>query len=108
MLLIPETNVLFIGAGTRLLAYHLDRPRRLWVDENNAGFWGWAQHGDVALMSAELELAAWDRNGRKLWTMFVEPPWTYRVESGMVDLDVMGRLSSFPIASGPDQRGVSS
>jgi len=29
-------------------------------------------------MSAELELAAWRTDGTKLWTTFVEPPWTYR------------------------------
>jgi hypothetical protein len=52
-------------------------------------------------MSAELELAAWDVHGRKLWTTFVEPPWGYRVEGGRVRLDVMGRGSSFDLTAGP-------
>src|SRR5687767_10714997 len=31
-LLVPETGILFIGAGQRLLAYDLAAPRRLWED----------------------------------------------------------------------------
>ena len=53
------------------------------------------------LMAAELEFAAWDIHGAKLWTTFVEPPWTYRVEGDLVHLDVMGNMSSFPLAAGP-------
>src|SRR5688572_205040 len=30
VLLVPDTHVLFIGAGTRLLCYRLVRPERLW------------------------------------------------------------------------------
>src|SRR4051812_15741233 len=107
VLLVPETGVLFVGAGTRLLAYRLDGPERLWEDQADVGFWRWAQHGAYVLMSAELELAAWDTRGRKLWTTFVEPPWQYRVEGDQVRLDVMGRLSSFPLASGPEECGGS-
>jgi hypothetical protein len=101
VLLVPETGVLFIGAGDRLLAYKLDGPQRLWEDNANAGFWSWQQHGDFVLMAAELELAAWDTHGKKLWTTFVEPPWTYRVDGDQVHLDVMGSKSSFSISSGP-------
>jgi len=46
-------------------------------------------------------LAVWDVHGRKRWTTFVEPPWDYRVAEGTVHLDVMGRLTSFPLATGP-------
>jgi hypothetical protein len=105
VLLVPETKVLFIGAGTRLLAYKLNGPERLWEDTADMGFWGWANHGEYVLMSAELELAAWDTYGRKLWTTFVEPPWNYRIEGERVCLDVMERESSFPLASGPARYG---
>jgi hypothetical protein len=101
-LLVPETAGLFLGAGTRLLAYALDAPRRLWEDVADFGFWGWDRVGDVVLMSAELELAAWDTAGTKRWTTLVEPPWGYRVEGGTVHLDVMGRESQFPLAAGPN------
>lgn len=101
--LLPETRRLFIAAGERLLAYDItpDHPHRLWEDVADSGFWRWRVHDDVVLMAAELALAAWDAQARRLWSVFVEPPWDYRIESGMVLLDVMGRTSRFPLHSGP-------
>jgi hypothetical protein len=52
-------------------------------------------------MSAVIELAAWDLEGRKLWTTFVEPPWEYAARAGVVALDVMGTNSEFPARTGP-------
>jgi hypothetical protein len=52
-------------------------------------------------MSAELELAAWTVSGVKLWTMFVEPPWSYEVTAGQILLDVMGVTSTFDLIRGP-------
>lgn len=100
-LLVPETDLLFLGAGERLLAYRLDVPARLWTDTTDCGFWGWARHGDRVVLSAELEMAAWDIRGRKCWSLYVEPPWNYRVEDETIHLDVMGRTSSFPLDTGP-------
>lgn len=99
-LLNPETNTLFIGAGTRLLGYDLTKPCRLWEDVADTGFWGWARHGSVVLMSAELELAAWDLSGRKLWSRFVEPPWTYTVSDDAIRLGVMGEFSHLDLLTG--------
>ena len=90
LLIVPETQVLFIGAGRRLLAYDLSAPSRLWEDEADTGFWFWSRYGRFVLMAAELELAAWDVNGRKLWSRFVEPPWTYQVEGSSVVVKVEG------------------
>jgi hypothetical protein len=101
LLIVPETHTLFIGAGTRLLAYHLRRLERLWQDESDTGFWSWRRHGEIVLMSAELEFAAWDLEGHKLWSTFVEPPWTYSVAHGSVMLDVMGQVRRFPLRLGP-------
>jgi hypothetical protein len=99
---VPATGVLFAGAGTRLLAYALSgRPRRLWEDAADMGFWHWSVHGPTVVMAAELELAAWDHRGGKLWSMFVEPPWTYQVTDGRVQLDVMGTRTQFSVRSGP-------
>ena len=106
VLLIPETAVLFVGAGTRLLAYDLRTPRRLWEDEADTGFWGWRRHGELVIMSAELELAAWTVGGEKRWTTFVEPPWEYSVRDGKVELDVMGTKSTFSVGDGPGTRGA--
>lgn len=100
-MLVPETSTLFVGAGERLLAYRLDPPSRIWEDSAAVGFWGWSRHGDCVLMSAELEFAAFDLVGKKLWTTFVEPPWTFRVERELIVLDVMGTESRFPLLLGP-------
>lgn len=102
-LLVPETELLFLGVGKRLLAYNLNPPSRIWEDSTDCGIWCWARHGDLVFLSAELELAAWDIHGRKQWTMFVEPPWEYTVSNGLIHLDVMGSQSSFPIATGPSE-----
>lgn len=101
VLIAPETSTLFVGAGTRLLAYDLSKPARLWEDYADCGFWCWRQHGCFVLMSAEIEFAAWTDKGEKLWSTFVEPPWSYVVDGGRVELDVMGKLSRFEISEGP-------
>ena len=99
---VPETEVLFVGAGTRLLAYDLAKPARLWEDEADEGFWSWARYGDIILMSAELELAAWNTRGDKLWSVFVEPPWSYEIADDTVTIDVMGTKTKFPLKAGPE------
>lgn len=101
VLVAPETQRLFLGAGSRLWAFSLTPPDLLWTEPAEVGFWEWARHGDVVLMSADLQLAAWDLSGKKLWSTMVEPPWTYQVREGQVHLDVMGRLTSFPLGKGP-------
>ena len=52
-------------------------------------------------MAAELEFAAWNTHGQKLWAMFVEPPWSYSVQNGVIQLDVMDNLSTFSLLTGP-------
>ncbi|MDB5075801.1 MAG: hypothetical protein JWO42_1980 [Chloroflexi bacterium] len=106
-LVVPETHRLFIGLQERLLAYDLAAPMRLWEDREDTDreFWGWSRHGDTVLMAAELELAAWDGYGRKLWSTFVEPPWDYRVECGTVHLTVLDTPVSFSLEHGPSWGG---
>ncbi len=100
VLLVPEVHRLFIGAGTRLLGYDLSGPARLWEDHTDCGFWSWSRHERVVLMAAELELAAWDLSGHKLWSRFVEPPWEYSVTGVVVAVDVMGTVSRIDVHSG--------
>lgn len=100
-LIVPETRTLFLGAGRRLLCYALDAPKRLWEDTTDAGFLEWSRHGDVVLMSGELELVAWGLDGQKLWQMTLEPSWEYHVSGGQVHVDALGRKSVFPITAGP-------
>lgn len=103
VLLVPETGIVFIGGGEHALVYDLQIPRLLW-NEHAHYFWGWQRHGDVVLMSAELEFTAWTITGEKLWSTFVEPPWEYKVENGEVLLDVMDERSAFPLDAGPGPR----
>ena len=105
VLLVPETGTLFIGAGSRLLGYRSTAGewRQIFVDNADGGFWEWCRHGDVVLMSAELELARWSIDGVKLWSQFVEPPWDYAVIDDQVLLDVMGTHSKFPAHAGPPE-----
>lgn len=100
-LLEPDKKILFIGAGERILAYRLDHPKRLWEDRAETGFLRWEQYGDTVLLAAELEFAAWNTAGKKLWTMFVEPPWEYKVHGETIDLDVMGTKQTFGLHEGP-------
>lgn len=104
--IVPETEMLFIGAGERLLAYRLDVPELLWEDRTEFGAWSWHRHGDVMVLSAELELAAWSLEGEKLWSTFVEPPWDYTVDGDTLHLDVMERKSSFSLHTGPLQHAA--
>lgn len=105
VLLVPEHQQLFLGAGTRLLGYEgrSGRWRRSWTDETAMGFWRWRRHRDVVVMSAELELAAWTADGRKLWATSVEPPWSYQVAADQLVLDVMGEVRAFDLTRGPQQ-----
>lgn len=96
-----DASTLFVGAGTRILAYDLTAPRRLWEAAVDCGFWGWRQHGAIVVMSAELELAAFGAQGTRLWSSSVEPPWHYAETDGQIQLDVMGNITEFPIAVGP-------
>jgi hypothetical protein len=101
--LLPEAHTLFIGAGGEIFCYELSGPSRLWHDTADTGIWGWEVVSDTVLMSAELEFGAWDQAGQKLWSTFVEPPWSYQADRGHVTLDVMGKVSRFGLRAGPQQ-----
>ena len=100
-LLALETEVLFFGAGEWIMAYDVKEPRKLREDYEYRGFYAWDRHGDHVLMSAELEFAAYDLGGRRLWSRLVKSPWSYSVEGSEVSLnDVVGEVSRFPLAGG--------
>ncbi|MGO6984308.1 hypothetical protein [Rhizobium leguminosarum] len=99
-LVVPEASILFIGAGERLLGYDVERRERVFEDRTDYGFWGWTRQGDYVLMSAELEFAVWRKTGEKLWSAFVEPPWSFNVSGENVELDIMGQLKIFSLETG--------
>ena len=102
-IIVPETDILFIGGGKRLLAYDLKVLKRLWEDEASICFRSWNRSGDVILMSAEDELAAWDIHASKLWSTFADPPWSYSVIDDTLMFEMAHETSFFPIRKGPQK-----
>lgn len=100
ILLVPDTSLVFIGAGERLLCYDIEKRKRLWEDATHCGFWHWKQCGSFVLMSAELEFGVWNQSGDKLWSTFVEPPWSFKVKDQSIELDVMGDLRIHRLSDG--------
>ncbi len=100
ILLVPEASMLFVGAGECLLGYNLLSRKRVFEDWTECGFFGWSRQGDYILMSAELEFAVWKVTGEKLWSTFVEPPWSWEVSGMNVKLDVMGRRKALLLETG--------
>nr|BBH86415.1 hypothetical protein KTC_11660 [Thermosporothrix sp. COM3] len=82
--LLPETQTLFIGAGEILLIYHLEREQKIWEERIMGGFWGWHYVEPFVLLSAEIELSIWNKEGERLWETFVEPPWSYELEGDVI------------------------
>jgi hypothetical protein len=86
VLFVPETQVLFLGAGERLLAYTLAEPARLWEDGLSGGFWQWERAQESIILSSENKLAIWDIHGRKRWDFAVEPPWQYTLAGDILQV----------------------
>jgi hypothetical protein len=103
--LIPETDILFVGAIDEAVAYDLRGAQLLWRQDADTGFWHWQRHGEYVVMAAELALAAWDVRGTKLWEAFVEPPYDYTVEDDIMQLTVMDVPMSFTLQHGPSWGG---
>ncbi|MEL6839768.1 MAG: hypothetical protein AAFP85_10775 [Pseudomonadota bacterium] len=99
-LVVPNTSLVFVGAGERLLCYDVQNKTRLWEDETTFGFWAWRRFDRYVLMSAEIEFGVWDQHGKKLWTVFVETPWGYEVKNDYVELNVMGTRTIYKLSDG--------
>lgn len=84
VLLVPETNLLFLGAGERVLAYTLAKPARLWEHGLTGGFCHWEQVQESVILSSENNLAIWDVQGHKRWDFSVEPPWQYTLDGDTI------------------------
>jgi hypothetical protein len=86
----------------RLIAYDLHGLKRNWEDYTDAGIHNWQRgHNDLMVMSAKLELAAWNLRGNKHWSTLAEPSWRYHLKDDMVHLDVPWMVSSFSLLAGP-------
>ncbi|GAA4795372.1 hypothetical protein [Lysobacter hankyongensis] len=65
ILIIPETDIVFIGVGTNVIVYSMAPISEIVHIQTEAGFWCWKRHGTSVLMCAELEIAVWSINGQK-------------------------------------------
>ncbi|MEO7021276.1 MAG: hypothetical protein ABI234_14055 [Ktedonobacteraceae bacterium] len=84
VLFAPETSLLLLGAGERLLAYTLDSPTKLWEYHLSSGFSQWERSQDCIIMSSEHELAVWNIHGQKHWDFAVSPPWQYAIQGDTI------------------------
>ncbi|GAA6141869.1 hypothetical protein [Hydrogenophaga sp. 5NK40-0174] len=100
ILIVPDTNILFFGAGDLVQVWDLSNREKQFDYTVDCGFWHWNHHKDLVLMSGELEFAVWGVDGKRLWSCFVEPPWSYTVDGDIVLLDVMGGVTKKKLYSG--------
>lgn len=99
--LVPETNTLFFGCAESLAIYDLTKSERTHLDVTPYAFNSWSRHDDVILMCGELEVAAYDLTGKRLWGATVEPPWDFGVTADTMFTIVMGHKTEFSLRDGP-------
>ncbi len=103
--LVEQTGVMFFGCGESVCAYDMATGQKLHHDITPFVFHSWNRHGDVVIMSGELEVAGYSLDGTKLWSSVVESPWDYTVSGDKMNTIVMGHRVEFPIHKGPgDER----
>lgn len=100
LLIVDETDRLFVGANEQTLAYDLASSQRLWQTTTTAGFWGWGRHADCVVMRAETEMTVYDLHANPLWSLAVEPPWGYDVDGDAIDVEVGGVRQRFFLSDG--------
>jgi hypothetical protein len=99
--LVPETSTLFVGCAESLAVYDLEKAERAHLDLTPYAFTSFNRHGDVVVMSGELEIAAYDLRGQRLWAATIEPPWDYGVQGDTMFTIAMGHKTEFPLREGP-------
>jgi len=99
--IVEETGVLFFGCGESICAYDIASGTKLHQDITPYAFHSWSRHGDVVVMSGELEVAGYALDGTKLWLGAVESPWDFGVSGDKMYTLVMGHRVEFPLREGP-------
>jgi hypothetical protein len=99
--IVEQTGVLFFGCSEAVCAYDIPTGKKLYQDLTPYAFHSWARHGDVVVMSGELEVAGYALDGTKLWSATVESPWDYGVNGEKMYTLVMGHRVEFPLHEGP-------
>lgn len=98
---IPETDTLLVGTAESVAAYDLPTGQRRHLDMTPYSFVSWKRHGELVVMCGEVEVAAYDLQGKRVWAAPIEPPWDYGVSGETMFTIVMGHKTEFPLASGP-------
>ncbi len=99
--LVPETSTLFVGCSESLAVYDLEKSERTHLDLTPYAFTSWNRHGDIIVMSGELEVAGYDLRGQRLWAATIEPPWDYGVQGDAMFTIAMGHKTEFSLREGP-------
>lgn len=99
--LVGDTGVMFFGCGEAVCAYDMASGTKIHQDITPYAFHSWNRHGEVVVMSGELEVAGYALDGTKLWSGAVESPWDYGVAGEKMYTLVMGHRVEFPLREGP-------
>ncbi|WP_198104516.1 hypothetical protein, partial [Clostridioides difficile] len=84
-----------------LAIYDLEKVECTHLDLTPYAFTSWSRHEDIVVMSGELEIAAYDLRGQRLWAATIEPPWDYGVQGDSMFTIAMGHKTEFPLREGP-------
>ncbi|GCE14137.1 hypothetical protein [Tengunoibacter tsumagoiensis] len=101
LLYVPESQILFIRAGEKILAYQLQVPQKLFELSVDIGFLSWERYSNYIIMVAEMRMTVWNLAGEQLWTLFVEQPWSYHCHHEMMSFIKDEQVYTFPVATGP-------
>lgn len=91
-LIVPETDMLFIGA--RFFWGLIDlKNAKLIRQEGCAQFWNFERYNDVIVITTELEVHALNLNGDAIDTIPIDPPFERKIYTDKIDFDspVYGR-----------------
>jgi hypothetical protein len=99
--LVEGTGVMFVGCGESVCAYDMATGKKLHHDITPYAFHSWNRHGDIVIMSGELEVAGFTLDGVKVWSSVVESPWDYTVAGDKMSTIVMGHRVEFSLREGP-------
>ena len=102
VLIVPETNRLFIGAGSRMLAYDLTTCQRVWIEDaqNMMLFWSWLRQGQCVFALGELELAVYELDATPRFRVPVDPPWTFEVSGDVLTVETDSERRGYSMADG--------
>ena len=102
VLIVPETDRLFIGAGSRMLAYDLTTRRRLWIEDAQEMmlFWGWLRRGQHVFAMGELELAVYGLDATPRFRIAADPPWPFEVSGAVLTVETDSETRGYSMADG--------